>query len=361
MVGVCGAVDITPELVEFDWLMKAFNENKLETGGFPYAAAIGALRPLERIPGLSTGILLCITAVECASLHGAFPQARLFMYSAAAPMRKANIAAPTPHVTAAEALSVLLLREMLNSDKVAVVASSNKLAEEMLYAVGIRPKVALPASYFMYSLAATYNPSKRILFYGRLFLTQSAYKHLLEEIFPERFPFSVIIQDDNRVINYEDFSRFRAIAFFPWNMHSVAFTEMYTLAIPLFVPDANLIAKIERLTSFPDQVANVFAVDDPDYPGVLRGGVPFDHLYSPYWPREKAPLIAQVRYWWQYSYMSTFPHIQTFKSLTQLLAMLQVVNFEEISKNMMTACAQIFKVSTVTTAQAIEKFIYQDP
>ena len=93
------------------------------------------------------------------------------------------------------------------------------------------------------------------------------------------------------MLSYDELGSFYACAFFPWNMHAHAFTELYGLYVPLFVPTWDLVLKVERLASFPDQIAEVFDARDPRHGAALAGDFSYP---KPYWSQSSAAPVEQV-------------------------------------------------------------------
>ena len=346
VVGVCDAQGMDPEVAAYDDVIRVADALGAT---FEYAAAVAALRPLtDRLPGLNGGIVLCSTARECLVAAEAFPAARLLMWMLAPPFRRARIGEP---VGPTEALEVFFFKELVRSGRGLAFVSSEKLGADVQYIAGIQPPVLLPTAIFaLQHRAVAARPE--VLLSGRLFLLRSPWKRLLPELAPKW----TFLSQAETTLSYETLGAFYACAFFPWGLHALAFMEIYGLHVPLFVPTAELLLKVERVGSFPDQIAEVFDTRDRDFPIGMELLGP-----APFWAKDVRAPVQQVAFWWKYSFMVRLPHVSEFASIPELVHQLAALDRGAVVRSMRAAHGDLSVAAVTLLARGLRDLIRQRP
>lgn len=118
-----------------------------------------------------------------------------------------------------------------------------------------------------------------------------------------------------------------AVVYFPNSVASYLFVELYSLAVPLFVPSMTLLLS-QRLASVDRTLSGDAYCKNADLDSVMSPHPASNHPYSP--SVEGSKDAEAEAYWLQFSDIFHFPHVVYFDDFADLGKKLEKVNFDGI-------------------------------
>lgn len=220
------------------------------------------------------------------------------------------------------------------------------MREQIAFATGVRLDVVRPHSLYVFprkfrradvysrrGLARGYWASRpqrhrHVLFYRSKYFATSLVVPMLGHYLDafslstgRAYPLKTVLVTNSSVFfPFSVIQRFGAAVVFPWDVAPMAFYELYSLAGPvIYLPDPPWLWKIQQFAGciFSDPIGAI------ELRGLQRviAGRDVQHEYSPWWDAATAP-PEQVLYWYKFSDLARFPHVQQFSSIPSLLAQL---------------------------------------
>jgi len=127
-----------------------------------------------------------------------------------------------------------------------------------------------------------------------------------------------------------------AIIYLPYSVMSIKLIEIYSLAIPLFMPSPNFFINNGGLGNDRTSTSQPYCDENvhPDIEEKMRPGLNISpHIYSPNLEFAEDPEAEM--YWLQYSDFFDWPYIQHFDSYEHLKEILIEADLDLIHKHMM--------------------------
>ena len=128
---------------------------------------------------------------------------------------------------------------------------------------------------------------------------------------------------------FKELAEFRTVVLFPWNIELTTFAELYTMAVPMFLPDRHWVARL--WPKYPSAYALKPNVHETlhNRPDVVN------HPFSPYPNFDQIDLEYHMMYYWtQFSEFYRYPAVQHFTTLSELFWRLETMDPWQISQQM---------------------------
>lgn len=138
-------------------------------------------------------------------------------------------------------------------------------------------------------------------------------------------------------VTYEEMSQFYACVYWPWDVMMMLFNELYTMLVPLFVPDKQWVVTSMlwalkhstqnwwhiRAKNVRSSLPSADGPDDADFP------VP-----EPWIDDAEHRGMEQAAYWYSLTDFEQFPHLTRFRSFAELMQQLPALRTEEVTEGM---------------------------
>lgn len=152
--------------------------------------------------------------------------------------------------------------------------------------------------------------------------------------------------DTNAPLTYADFASYHACIFWPWDVMMLLFNELYTITVPLLVPDSrwmsHLIVHAVRHTE-----VNWWHIRSA-VGGALPSASPDVQFPLPHLPwLEDSGGLREAAYWYETTDFVQFPHITYFHSLPDMLEKVRNLDVPAIRKGMR-------RFNTVTLRRSVD-------
>lgn len=135
-------------------------------------------------------------------------------------------------------------------------------------------------------------------------------------------------------LSYAELSQFHACVFWPWDVMMLLFTELYTLTMPLLVPERQWMRTI-MLHSLQHTEVNWWHVRTESVEGALpvasSKSFPLPHLP---WIGSTDPGVEAAAYWYELTDFAQFPHVTYFESLPDLLIRIKTMDVAAVRRGM---------------------------
>jgi len=139
--------------------------------------------------------------------------------------------------------------------------------------------------------------------------------------------------DLTRALTYAEFAEYYACVFWPWDVMMLLFSELYTMTMPLFVPEPRWMYTLMHHSLVHTEV-NWWHLRAKSVSGALplpvASDFPLPHL--PWISRNGT--LAEAAYWYQLTDFVTYPYVTNFGSLPQLLERLQMLDVTVVREGM---------------------------
>lgn len=134
---------------------------------------------------------------------------------------------------------------------------------------------------------------------------------------------------------YEEMSQFYACVFWPWDVMMMLFSELYTMLVPLFLPDRHWIVST-MLWSLRYSDQNWWHIRARNVKAHLpsAGLAPFPIPYDPWIGTDQFDGREQAAYWLSLTEFEQYPSLGHFRSVPDLLAQLRQFDPEEAKRGM---------------------------
>jgi len=139
--------------------------------------------------------------------------------------------------------------------------------------------------------------------------------------------------DTNRALSYAEFAGFHACVFWPWDVMMLLFNELYSMTMPLLIPDRRWMNTL-MYHSLVHTDVNWWHLRQDNIEGVLprASREPFPLPSLPWVGGEGR--MAEVAYWYELTDFVQFPHITNFRSLPDMLEKLRFLDVHAIRAGM---------------------------
>jgi len=136
-------------------------------------------------------------------------------------------------------------------------------------------------------------------------------------------------------VTYEEMSQFYACVFWPWDVMMMLFSELYTMLVPLFLPDRHWIVST-MLWSLRYSDQNWWHIRARNVKAQLpsAGLAPFPIPYDPWIGTDQFDGREQAAYWLSLTEFEQYPSLGHFRSVPDLLAQLRQLDPEEAKRGM---------------------------
>lgn len=239
---------------------------------------------------------------------------------------------PTDHFDNATAHAEFwrLLSGLVANPRVVLVTNNPLLSEQIAFqSPSVRLPVIRPHARFT---GAAYVPTRfreALLFSRTKFLWVTA-SCAIRHYTPNAYPISFTIANTDSKLSFNEIASFRIAVMLPWEHALMAFFELYSMAVPILMPDAawsyRLVFDNEgNLGSTTSEYWDVSPDCDRS-----RGCVGSHHAYPPF----AFASLESRRYWYPYSSFAQFPHVHRFASFPDMLGKLLDINVAETSASM---------------------------
>lgn len=133
--------------------------------------------------------------------------------------------------------------------------------------------------------------------------------------------------------SYAEFAQFHAAVFWPWDMMMMLFSELYTMTMPLLVPDRHWVSNI-ILHSIRHTEVNWWHVRAESVAGGLPSAASEDFpLPSEPWLDENAG-VEEACFWYSLTEFEHYPHLTRFGSLPEMLERIRHLDVSTIRAGM---------------------------
>eukprot|EP00438_Fugacium_kawagutii_P024939 Skav213196 [mRNA] locus=scaffold2826:292404:294158:+ [translate_table: standard] len=239
---------------------------------------------------------------------------------------------PTDHFdnrTARDNFWQLLTHLLARSD--VVLASNNPILAEQI-AFQAKGATDLPVVHpHARFTQAVYTPTRLndALLVSRTKFLWVTFGCALRRFMGEAYPIKFTVANSDSKLSFREMAAHRAVVIIPWEHALMAFFEFYSMSIPLLMPDASWCYRLMF-----DAEGNLGSTL-PLYWDVspecdFQVGCNPTHPYPPF----AFQTFQSRRYWYQYSSLAQFPHIQRFVSIPDLLDRLLQIDLAQISAAM---------------------------
>ncbi|CAJ1372590.1 unnamed protein product [Effrenium voratum] len=129
-------------------------------------------------------------------------------------------------------------------------------------------------------------------------------------------------------------SQFYACVYWPWDVMMMLFNELYTMLVPLFVPDRHWVVST-MLWALKYKTQNWWHVRAKNVRASLPSAASaFPLAYEPWIGDEPYGGLEQAMYWYSLTDFEQFPHLGHFRSVPELLEQLRSLRPEEVKAGM---------------------------
>ncbi|CAJ1330337.1 unnamed protein product, partial [Effrenium voratum] len=231
--------------------------------------------------------------------------------------------------------------------KFALVAEGRFLQEQIAYQVGVLPSWAPPLALYAPLGTARARSGAVLALRSRFFSTLMG-EHwcaLFRELaLGAGLEVSLLGFQETQWLSLESIAGYRAAVLLPNDLHQRTFHELFRMAMPLFLPDALGMYRLQRAANW----------GYASYGGRLPGMVS-RHPFPPWWCTYRA-LPETVLYWQQFADWEQ-AHVQRFGSLPQLVLDLSELDLAEVSSKMMEKHAEVHQWALQVLSQEIARLL----
>lgn len=152
--------------------------------------------------------------------------------------------------------------------------------------------------------------------------------------------------ETSNFVSWENIVRYTAVVYFPHGWMSMTFHELYSVNIPLLLPDRNWLISQVMLNALTVRCNDLWKLPRKDWAPPVEKKAP--HPYSsmllgdaagPYFERQQ---ISAALYWGTASELLYYPHILRFESLPGILVALSAADFPSISRKMASLNRELY-------------------
>lgn len=321
-------------LGEYEWM----TQQKWGQASAEFAEIVGADYYIRRADLLICGGPFWV----CTMLRSARPAPMLLYF--AWPAINLLPEAYKPHL-----LAQLQLFGQLASPPTVMIVANHILAAQFAYQAHIEVPVQRPHGLYTnasYAPVVAENGKHKVMVTRVGQWAQKAGIALLEVTLkladddPE-FPFYMLFlsvarkgyPDTTQAFTYAQFAEFYACVFWPWDVMMLLFNELYTMTVPLLVPESRWMYTLihHSLTLTPYNWWHIRG-------NIVRGGLPSVSMHD--YPLPYKPWIttngtlSEAAYWYELTDFAQFPHITYFSSLPDMMSKLQALDVSNIRAGM---------------------------
>merc|ERR1712216_464368 len=136
-------------------------------------------------------------------------------------------------------------------------------------------------------------------------------------------------------LTYEQMAQFYACVYWPWDVMMMLFNELYTMTVPLLVPDRHWVVNT-LLFALRSTDQNWWHIRGPN----VRGSLPlgsnnsYPLAYLPWFDGDESNAIASATYWYSLTDFEQLPHLTSFRSFPELLNQLEALDVEDVRARM---------------------------
>jgi len=323
-------------LGEYDWMERRWDDALAKLAAIIRSSDFASLTDLVVCGG---------PAWFCAMLRSVWPVPMLLYFAwPIVPLVPASVKA---HVLA----QVQLLAQSVVPPTVMVAANWVLAAQ---FALQIRVQIPVQRPHGLY-VNETYNPVPTLAGRPRVMVTRvgqwarTSGVALLETVWlfmEERkragnpYPFELVwlsirIRGTNTTapVRYADFAKFHACIFWPWDVMMLLFDELYTMTMPLLVPERRWMTHL-MVHSLRHTDANWWHLRTPSVNGSLpcASSIEFPLPFLPWFGDDDG--VRQAAYWYELGDFVQFPHVTYFSSLPDMLQQVQSLDVPAIRAGM---------------------------
>jgi len=134
-------------------------------------------------------------------------------------------------------------------------------------------------------------------------------------------------------LTYAEFAQFYACVFWPWDVMMLLFNEIYTMTVPLLIPERRWMHQL-MLHALRHTKVNWWHIRGES----VKGALP--HVYREDFPLPEMPWLdgqdglQQAAFWYELTDFVQFPHITYFHSIPELLELLRTLDVSTIRNGM---------------------------
>jgi len=156
----------------------------------------------------------------------------------------------------------------------------------------------------------------------------------------QRFPVDLVFlsirirgANTNRPLQYAEFASFHACVFWPWDVMMLLFNELYTMTMPLLVPERRWMHHV-MLHALSHTDVNWWHLRAENVAGALplASSEDFPLPFRPWISRNGS--LAEAAYWYELTDFMQFPHVTYFGSIPDLLAKVTALDVPRIREGM---------------------------
>ncbi|CAK9033388.1 unnamed protein product [Durusdinium trenchii] len=225
---------------------------------------------------------------------------------------------------------------LLGREQLSFLAEGRFLAEQIHYQVGVRVSWAPPLALYTpgAALSSTRSGTRRaVVLRSRFFvsLMGELLRSLLREVVAlnvEQYPLEVIFlgkdkQFEEQWLSLKQLADFDLAILWPNDLHQRTFHEVYRMAMPLLMPDAEGLFRAQKMCNW----------GYASYGARLAQLPESTHPFEPWWNSwSSSPQL--VSYWERFSDWQQMPHVQRFASLPGLVVLSLQLDLEQITAEM---------------------------
>jgi len=385
LLGICSAAenaaDPLAEFVAGAVDVAKFEERESYAMDEARAALRWAPRRLEPVVREAELIVCTFPTILCVLLHELFPETPQLYVAIANPLFAAPGCTKQEDSTVRECETpqaqefLLAFRSMLAKDKpVRGISAYTVTTALVAYQAGVVLPLAGKAGRYLPQQAFWRGGNDQILVARSRFLETAfgaAFRHLLSE-FQEAMNSNLAFtfqQEAGIYLSYEALSEFRSAIIFAQDLGLHKFTEHYAMGMPLWVPNRELAYRLQmfvpwgmvaysgsyRYAGPSDEVEDGNPWWEPPRDLADFGDAePGDELaFPPFFNSQTAPYpLTKTAYWYEFGEFVSYPGVQEFGSMPELLDTLQVADLWKISSIMRQFRAKLWRTTRDVYAAA---------
>eukprot|EP00927_Polykrikos_kofoidii_P085870 TRINITY_DN9449_c0_g1_i2.p1 TRINITY_DN9449_c0_g1~~TRINITY_DN9449_c0_g1_i2.p1 ORF type:complete len:740 (+),score=94.55 TRINITY_DN9449_c0_g1_i2:389-2608(+) len=345
------------------------------------AALKWSRRRLETLR-LADLIVCTFPTVVCVAIHKALPEKpMLLVFTAnplfAAPGCKSNAGSLLRDCETDEAREYLdILRSMLVGEEqpseggdfvsggskrkgpIQALATYTAVAATVSFQTGVHvPLAAKAARYLPMEAYGSWQPvwANDVLVVRTRFLKTvfgANFRAILAAVIGDPPPLNFVYQQEaaNHLF-FDELVVFRAAVILPEDLALQTFTEFYSMAMPIFVPDRNLACRLQLFVPW-DTVMYAGSRFEPHARGVLQlkspidsaADVGFELMYPPWFDAGSVPYeLERAAFWYEFSEYASYSGVQHFQSVPALIVGLVGTDLVSVSNDMRLFSAKLWR------------------
>ena len=230
------------------------------------------------------------------------------------------------------------LRALAESEDNVIGAVSRYDAEYLQYYTGLKPFL-VPSNAGFY-LQALYDPEKVT---SNTYLIFKLHDKSISNEFTENVKSALqavnlkaeYVYDIYKFYESADLLRHPAVISLPYSVMSLRTTELYSMAMPLFVPSIKFYLRQNGIGHDRTSTTEPYCDEDPNLEAKMRPSIDLGYSTHPYSPNTEIDQDPEAEmYWMQLADFYDWPHIIQFDSYDHLKDLLLTTDLNAVSANM---------------------------